>query len=92
MHDIYSQKVRYCILFASRDYREKVWTNHEREAAQERALQEKGGEYILPVRIDDTTIPGLPSTTGYIPIQLGIEEICRRVLIKLGLTPERAGG
>ncbi|PYJ38777.1 MAG: hypothetical protein DME81_04480, partial [Verrucomicrobia bacterium] len=46
---VYSKAERYVIMFISRHYAEKVWTNHERRAAQSRALTEKG-EYILPVR------------------------------------------
>ncbi|MNC80189.1 hypothetical protein D3C75_1328950 [compost metagenome] len=42
-----------------------MWTNHERESAQARSFVEKV-EYILPIRLDDTEIPGIRSTTGYI--------------------------
>ena len=28
------------------------------------SIQEKGNEYILPIRIDDTELPGLPPTIG----------------------------
>lgn len=65
--DIYSKKARYCIIFASRDYAAKVWTNHERRFAQARALEGNQG-YILPVRFDDTEIPGLLPTIGYIEV------------------------
>ena len=65
LHEIYTYSCQHCILFVSKDYAAKVWTNHERESAQARALQSKG-EYILPVRFDDTPIPGLANTVGYI--------------------------
>ncbi|MCI0387573.1 MAG: hypothetical protein MOB07_02215, partial [Acidobacteria bacterium] len=45
--------------------KEKLWTNHERESAQARAFSEKE-EYILPARFDDTQIPGILPTVGYI--------------------------
>jgi hypothetical protein len=73
---IYRVKAKYCILFASVDYAHKVWTSHERKSAQARAFAQSE-EYILPVKFDDTDIPGLRSTTGYIdarqvdPAQLG---------------------
>jgi hypothetical protein len=62
---IYRCAARYCVLFISKHYADKVWTNHERQSAQARALEENR-EYVLPVRFDDTTIPGLRSTIGYI--------------------------
>jgi hypothetical protein len=64
---IYSQRAQYCILFASKEYAEKVWPSHERANAQARALETKG-EYILPARFDDTDIPGLRKTIGYIDL------------------------
>ena len=66
LSEIYQFKAQYCILLASREYADKVWTNHERQAAQARALLEKGREYILPVRMDNTQIPGLPGSVGFL--------------------------
>src|SRR5690242_14759832 len=48
---VYSKSARYCIVFVSSAYERKVWTNHERRSAQERALREND-EYILPVIFD----------------------------------------
>lgn len=61
---IYSRAARYCVLFASKEYAEKVWPNHERANAQARALEDHG-EYVLPARFDDTEIPGLRGTIKY---------------------------
>lgn len=65
LDDVYQRAARYCVLFVSEHYAHKVWTTHERKSAQARALREKE-EYILPVRFDDTEIPGLRPTIGYI--------------------------
>lgn len=65
LHEIYNQRSRFCVLFASADYRRKVWTNHERVAAQNRALHDSSG-YILPVRFDDSEIPGLRDSIGHV--------------------------
>ncbi|MBV9615265.1 MAG: TIR domain-containing protein, partial [Ktedonobacteraceae bacterium] len=54
-----------CVAFLSQHYATKLWTNHEREAAQARAFQENE-EYILPIRLDDTSIPGLLPTVAYL--------------------------
>jgi hypothetical protein len=62
---VYRRAARYCVLFISKYYADKVWTNHERQSAQARALEENR-EYVLPVRFDDTEISGLRSTIGYI--------------------------
>ncbi len=53
-----------CVLFISKYYEQKVWTNHERRSAQARAVTENR-EYILPVRLDETEIPGLTQTIRY---------------------------
>ena len=66
LHEIYSKKAKYVIIFISSEYKEKVWTNHEKSAAQEKALQLKNKSYILPVKFDETQIPGLPTTTFYL--------------------------
>jgi len=64
---IYSRAARYCVLFASKEYAEKVWTSHERRNAQARALEDHG-DYVLPARFDDTEIPGLRDTIKYEPL------------------------
>ena len=55
------------MIFISRHYAEKVWTNHERKSAQAKALNQKA-EFILPARFDNTDIPGLPPTISYIDL------------------------
>jgi len=65
LSDLYRFRARYCVMFISRNYSEKLWTNHERKAAQERAFRENQ-TYILPIRIDNTEIPGNLSTVGYL--------------------------
>ena len=65
LDDIYQNAAKYCVLFASHHYARRVWTNHERESAQARAIREHR-EYILPARLDATTIPGLRPTVGFV--------------------------
>lgn len=81
--DIYRNKAKYCIMLISKSYAEKLWTRHERKAAQSRAFNESR-EYILPVRLDDTEIPGILDTTGYIDLRCkSIDELVDLILIKL---------
>ena len=67
LSDIYSNQAKYCVIFLSRDYARKLWTKHELKSAQARAFQDSR-EYILPARFDDTEIPGLLPTIGYIDL------------------------
>ena len=83
LSDIYSKKAKYCIIFVSKSYAKKQWTKLERESAQERAFKENI-EYILPVRLDDTSIPGIKETTGYISAQrTSPKQLCQTLLEKL---------
>ncbi len=68
LSDIYQNSCRYCVIFISQAYADKVWTNREREGAQSRALEEHQ-EYILPARFDDTPIPGILPTIHYIDLR-----------------------
>jgi len=75
LSDIYRNQGRYCVMFLSKDYARKLWTTHERQNAQERAFK-ANQEYILPIKIDDTKIPGILDTVGYLDIrEKSIEEI-----------------
>ncbi|TPN15002.1 TIR domain-containing protein [Mesorhizobium sp. B2-3-3] len=67
LSNIYSKSARFCIVFISEHYKTKLWTNHERRAAQARAFEESQ-EYILQARLDKTNIPGILPTQGYIDI------------------------
>ncbi len=68
LSEIYQNKARYTVMFISGFYNQKLWTNHERVSMQARAFQESR-EYILPVRFDDTEIPGILKTVGYINLK-----------------------
>ncbi len=63
--DVYQNQARFCVIFISENYARKLWTDHELSSAQARAFQEHE-DYLLPVRFDDTEIPGVLRTIGYI--------------------------
>lgn len=67
LHDIYSNRASAVVMFISEAYEKKEWTVFEKRSALERALNEKG-PYILPARLDQTTLPGLHGTISYIDI------------------------
>ena len=79
LSDVYQNKAKYCVIFASKEYAAKTWTNLERQHAQARALKDKGSEYILPVRFDSTDIPGLLDFK-----REGAAGVCSALLAKLG--------
>jgi hypothetical protein len=83
---VYRDKAQYCVIFVSASYADKLWPRHELKQAQARAFKENR-EYILPVRLDDTDIPGLNATVGYIDLrQHTLEEL--RTLIQKKLFGE----
>jgi hypothetical protein len=66
---VYSEDSHFVVMFVSRHYAEKAWPTHERQFALSRAL--KGDkERILPVRMDDTEIPGLAPTIAYLDVRV----------------------
>jgi hypothetical protein len=56
---------RFVVMFISEDYARKMWPTYERRAAVEKALSQNKA-YILPVRFDDTPIPGIRNTVAYV--------------------------
>lgn len=81
---VFRQLGRYCVMFISAAYAEKVWPTHERKAALARAIQERT-EYILPVRFDDTEVPGLSPSIGYISASSkSPQQLAELIIAKLG--------
>ncbi len=84
LSDLYQNKARYCVMFFSQYYVAKAWTKHELKAAQARALNENK-EYILPIRLDSTEIPGILQTTAYLNWDEETpESVAEAILEKLG--------
>lgn len=78
-------------MFVSRAYADREWTNHERQSALARAMKERGKTYVLPIRVDDTDLPGLPPTVGYVSLRdRSIEEIAD-LLVKKVRNNRRSG-
>ena len=89
LSEIYKNKSRYCVMFVSEHYARKLWTNHERRSAQARALEENVA-YILPVRLDNTEIPGILPTVAYLDLRLmSIDEIYQALAEKLSDSPSQ---
>ncbi|MDY0386993.1 MAG: TIR domain-containing protein [Methanolobus sp.] len=81
---VYRGNARYCIMFISENYKDKLWTTHERRNAFAKAFTERE-EYILPARFDKTEIDGLRHTIGYINLnKYEPQEFTGLILEKLG--------
>ena len=65
---VYSRESRFVVLFISVHYAAKAWPNHERQSALAGAFNRRDRS-LLPTRFDDTEIPGLPSTVGYLDLR-----------------------
>jgi len=86
---VYSTKSRYCMIFVSKHYVKKDWTNLELGAIQERSFTQRD-EYTLPVRFDDSVLIGLKRTIGYIDarsnspsqlVNIFLEKLGRRMAV-----------
>jgi hypothetical protein len=63
--ELYFSKARFFVPFISANYAQKAWPRQEFKAALARAIQENQ-EYILPIRLDQTEIPGLLPSIVYV--------------------------
>ncbi len=84
LSDIYQNQAMYTVMFISKAYRDKLWGNLERKAAQARAFTENE-EYILPAVFDKSIeIKGLLRTTGYISLaKLTPQQFAKKIITKL---------
>ena len=68
LFELYSNRCRYCVVFISQAYASGDWPRLERLSTQSRSLRDVD-EFLLPVLIDDTNLPGLPPIVGYIDLR-----------------------
>lgn len=57
--EVYGRKAFRVVMFISEDYVSKGWPTIERRAALGRLIDDPASDHILPVRFDDTPVPGL---------------------------------
>ena len=82
--NVFRKWSRFVVPFISKDYPTKAWPRHELRSALARALEVEE-RYILPVRFDNTDVPGLPNTTGYADARkLEPKEIVEKIMVVLG--------
>jgi hypothetical protein len=66
--EVYQERSRFVVLFISEHYVRKAWPKHERHSALAGDFLENKTR-VLPVRFDDTKVPGLPPDIGYIDLR-----------------------
>lgn len=64
---VFRKESRRCVMFISAEYLQKTWTKWERRSALDRAREDD--DYLLPARFDDTELPGLPPSVGYVDLR-----------------------
>jgi TIR domain len=64
LHEVYDHQCRHAVVFVSGHYLRRPWTNYERRVLVARAMREDAG-FLLPIRVDDTELPGLPGVMAY---------------------------
>ena len=90
LHDVYENRAKCAVMFVSNEYVSKLWPVHERRAILSRAVQERQ-EYILPVRFDDSSVPGLPTATKYLSADEHTPaQLADRIGEKIGMSPYAA--
>ncbi len=66
--DVYANDAQYMLIFLSKHYPEKDWTNFEFEVGKE-ARGKRTDVYLLPVILDDVRVVGLSANIGHIDLR-----------------------
>ncbi|MEH2960541.1 TIR domain-containing protein [Candidatus Merdisoma sp. JLR.KK006] len=94
LDSVYFEKALYFVPFISAEYVEKVWTRLEVSSALDRNKNESRPnfqQYILPVRFDDTRVPGLVGSIAYIDARKSTpRELARMIYEKLNGNKKKA--
>jgi TIR domain len=85
LDEVYRFRARCCIVFISKDYASSVWGSHELKSALARALV-ANEDYLLPVRLDDTDLPGLQPSVSYLTLKSSedVHQVADLLIEKLG--------
>jgi hypothetical protein len=87
LQGIYRDLAKLCVMFIPKAYVEKAWPRVERQAALARQMQ-SDEVYILPVRFDDSVVPGLPTSIGYVSAK-NHDAVKMAILVEAKLTAFR---
>lgn len=79
---VYGERYHFCVVMASEEYVKREWPRRELQSAVARAIREKGDTYLLPVRVDPVSLPGVPPTIGYLDLANHIPEHIGALLVQ----------
>jgi len=65
---VFGPGTRFFVAIVSQSYVDRPWPQHEWSIAI-REAERRSGEFILPLRLDDSLLVGLPSTVGHIDLR-----------------------
>lgn len=83
LSSVFGEATRYFVPFVSLNYAAKSWPQYEWSIAKLEALR-RDQEFILPLRIDDTLLVGLPDTVCYLDLRnMSSEEVANILYRKL---------
>ena len=84
---VYEHRANLVVFFVSKAWVDKAWPRQERRAALSRAVLERR-EFVLPVRFDDTPVPGLSEDISYVSAkEHSPAELASMIAEKLGIMP-----
>lgn len=84
LDEIYRTDTKFCMVFCSEHYPKKKWTILESKSYKAAQIETGRYDYILPVLLDDTEIPGILKTQGHLDARkLSPEEIVDVFITKL---------
>jgi hypothetical protein len=80
---VFGSGTRYFVPIVSRSYVDGAWPQHEWSVAVKEAMR-RSEEFILPFRLDDSLLVGLPSQIGYIDLgERSLEQVADLLLQKV---------
>ena len=81
--EIYGSTAKYVVMFISKHYANKMWTNFERRTVLSRMVREERA-YLLPARFDDTKLKGIRDSIAYFDIRhLTPEDFAAKIIQKI---------
>lgn len=84
LDEIYRTDTKFCIVFCSEYYPKKKWAVLESKSYKVAQMETGRYDYILPVLLDDTEVPGILKTQGHLDARkLSPEEIVDAFITKL---------
>lgn len=93
LSDVYAHEAQYMVVFLSKSYPEKDWTNFELDVGRD-ARTKRTSTYLLPLVVDDVHIVGLSKDVGYVDLRRhSVTEAAQLLIRKIEdteATPETA--